>query len=87
MVASLEATLEALGGRVLPEHAALVAAARGLAAACEVDPGKAALWAEYRGAIRDLMEATADGGVDELEALFAELDARAGVVDGEDRTA
>lgn len=61
---ALEQTIDALeaDNRLLPEHAALVAMARGLAGAVEADPGNAALWKEYRTTLA--MLTTLDSGTD-----------------------
>lgn len=80
---ALERTLAELGERLTEEHAALVEAARSMADAvdagefCRGLPGEscgarvhspAAMWKEYRAAVRDLMEV--ESGVDDESAGF-----------------
>lgn len=67
---AVDRALSVLGDE--PRFAALVEAARGLAAAVDADPQNASLWREYRGALRDVLEAS-DGGSDEFADLFARL--------------
>lgn len=69
-VAGLERTLRALEARLGDEHEALVALARGLAAAVDVAPESAALWREYRAAVAALSEAGAAGDVDDDTQSF-----------------
>lgn len=72
--AGLERTIKALGdaGRVGPEDEALVALARGLAAAVDAAPENAALWREYRAAVATLALVGADDVDDATEQfLFA----------------
>lgn len=61
----LERTLKALAGRLGPDDEALVALARGLAAAVDDDPANAALWREYRAAVTALGRAGVDSGADD----------------------
>ena len=65
----LERTLKALGDRLDEDDEALVALARGLAAAVDADPANAALWREYRAAVTALSLAGADK-VDDDTAEF-----------------
>lgn len=69
-VAGLERTLRALGSRLAEKDEALLALARGLAAAVDAEPGNAALWREYRAAVTSLSEAGAGGDVDDDDARF-----------------
>ena len=81
---SLESTLEALATGA--EHAALARAALSLAdlldarlcVECGAGMFNDALWREYRLALRNLMEATSDGGSDEFAEAVAELRAEMG---------
>jgi hypothetical protein len=68
----LERTLKALltAGRMSDEAEALVALARGLAAAVDQDPGNAALWREYRAAVTAVGEIGAGDDVDDDTADF-----------------
>jgi hypothetical protein len=59
-VSGLVETLTALSRRLRPEHAALVAAARSLAAAVDADPGSDRLWREYRAVLASLLEVAPD---------------------------
>ena len=70
-VAGLERTLKALRQDDVLEDVdeALVAAARGLAAAVDADPGNGALWREYRAVLASLKEVAA-GGIDDEAAAF-----------------
>lgn len=62
----LERTIKAFGERLGEDDEALVALARGLAAAVDADPANAALWREYRAAVTALREVgTADDGDDD----------------------
>lgn len=63
-VEGLERTLAAMTAALEPKDEALVALARGLAAAVDADPSSAALWREYRAAVTDLSEV---GGGDDLD--------------------
>lgn len=65
----LERTLKALSVRLDEDDEALVALARGLAAAVDADPANAALWREYRAAVTALSLAGADK-VDDDTAEF-----------------
>jgi hypothetical protein len=65
----LERTLKALSVRLDEDDEALVALARGLAAAVDADPANAALWREYRAAVTALTLAGADK-VDDDTAEF-----------------
>lgn len=65
----LERTLRAIAGRLDDSHAALVALARGLAAAVDAEPGNAALWREYRATVVALGQVSA-GEVDDDTAAF-----------------
>ena len=65
-----EAALDVLGAE--PRFEALRAMVLSLAAQVDAEPGNASLWREYRGALRDLMEASdADG--DDFGDLLARL--------------
>lgn len=66
----LERTIKALAGRLEEDDEALVALARGLAAAVDAAPENAALWREYRAAVTALSEAGADGDVDDDTQAF-----------------
>jgi hypothetical protein len=66
----LERTIKALKHRLSDETEALVALARGLAAAVDADPGNAALWREYRAAVTALSEVGADSDIDDDTAAF-----------------
>lgn len=61
--AGLERTIKALGSRLGDEHEALVALARGLAAAVDAAPENAALWREYRAVVGSISEV----GVDDVD--------------------
>lgn len=61
----LERTIKALASRLDDEDEALVALARGLAAAVDADLGNAALWRELRAALSALTQAGAAGDVDD----------------------
>ncbi len=63
-VKGLERTLRAIKGRLDDSHAALVALARGLAAAVDAEPKNAALWREYRATVVALSQ-VATGEVDD----------------------
>lgn len=65
----LERTLKALGDRLDEDDEALVALARGLAAAVDADPANAALWREYRAVVTALSLAGSDK-VDDDTAEF-----------------
>lgn len=64
-VAGLERTIKALRARLNEGDEALMALARGLAAAVDAAPENAALWREYRAAVAALTEAGADGDADD----------------------
>lgn len=66
--AGLERTLKAFD--LGPESEAVIALARGLAAAVDSDPANAALWREYRAAVMAVMEAGATDDVDDDTARF-----------------
>ena len=66
----LERTLKAIANRLDDSHAALVALARGLAAAVDAEPGNAALWREYRATVTALGQVAAGGEVDDDTADF-----------------
>jgi len=70
VAAGLERTLKAGADRLTPEHEALVALDRGLAAAVDSDPGNAALWREYRAAVSTIAVVVADDDVDDDTARF-----------------
>jgi hypothetical protein len=81
----LERTLRALEVRLDEDDEALVALARGLAAAVDADPGNAALWREYRAAVTALSLAGADKVDDDTrEFLFTVRTPRAALGDGSD---
>ena len=61
--------MKALSARLDEDDEALVALARGLAAAVDADPANAALWREYRAAVTALSLAGADK-VDDDTAEF-----------------
>lgn len=69
-VAGLERTIRALKARLSDEDEALVALARGLAAAVDAAPESAPLWKEYRAAVTTLMEVGSDGGIDDDTQAF-----------------
>lgn len=64
-VAGLERTIKAVQGRLVDADEALIALARGLAAAVDAAPENAALWREYRAAVAALAEAAVAGDVDD----------------------
>lgn len=66
----LERTIKALAGRLTDADEALVALARGLAAAVDVAPDNAALWREYRAAVTALSEVGSDSDVDDDTQAF-----------------
>lgn len=68
--AGLERTLKALRPRLTPEDDALVAMARGLAAAVDAEPANAALWRELRAVVLALGERGADKDVDDDTGQF-----------------
>jgi hypothetical protein len=72
----LEQTLKELRrlGRLEKIDAAAVQAVRSMAAALDGDPGNAALWRQYREALRELTADDDHGSVDSaLADLFAEV--------------
>ncbi len=68
--AGLERTIKAMAGRLDDTNEALLALARGLAAAVDVDPDNAALWREYRAAVTALSEVGTDSDVDDDTQAF-----------------
>jgi hypothetical protein len=73
----LEQTLRELRrlGRIEKVDAAVVQALRSMAAALDEDPSRAALWRQYREALRELTADESDGTAD---AALAELYAQMG---------
>lgn len=72
----LEQTLKELRrlGRLEKIHAAVVQALRSMAAALDAEPGNAALWRQYREALRELTADDDGGSIDDaLDDLFAEV--------------
>lgn len=67
----LERTLKAAGDRLDESHAALVAMARGLAAAVDAEPANAALWREYRATVMALGQVAGDVVDDDTAAFLA----------------
>lgn len=79
---AVEAAVARLGSDVLEgDLLPLVEATRELASLLDVDPVRMDVWHQYRMFLRDLREAAAGGGSDELDALIEGL--RASVGDGE----
>ena len=68
--AGLERTIKAMAAKLDEGHEALMALARGLAAAVDAAPENAALWREYRAAVAALTEAGAAGDVDDDTQAF-----------------
>jgi hypothetical protein len=66
----LERTIRAMADRLGEADEALVALARGLAAAVDAAPDNAALWREYRAAVTALSEVGADGDIDDDTQAF-----------------
>ena len=66
----LERTIKAMDARLDEMNEALVALARGLAAAVDAAPDNAALWREYRAAVTALMEVGSDGDIDDDTQAF-----------------
>lgn len=66
----LERTIKAMAAQLDDTNEALVALARGLAAAVDAAPDNAALWREYRAAVTALMEVGSDGGIDDDTQAF-----------------
>lgn len=84
-VQGLERTLRALEPKLDEDDEALVALARGLAAAVDSDPGNAALWREYRAAVTALGLAGTDKVDDDTrEFLLTVRTPRAALGDGSD---
>ena len=85
-VAGLEKTIRALAARIGPEDEALVALARGLAAAVDAAPDNAALWREYRAAVAALTMVGADQVDDDTTNFLLSIRApmRTAVGDAED---
>jgi hypothetical protein len=72
----LEQTLRELRrrGRIEKIHAAAVQALKSMAVALDADPGNAALWRQYREALRELTADDDAGSLgDALDDLFAEV--------------
>jgi hypothetical protein len=69
-VEGLEKTLAAIGSSLRDTDEALVALARGLAAAVDAEPSNAALWREYRAAVASLQAAAAGVVDDDDTAVF-----------------
>jgi site-specific recombinase len=72
-MAGLERTIRAMKARLDEADEALVALARGLAAAVDADPGNAALWREYRAAVTALSEVGTDDIDDDTQAFLLTL--------------
>lgn len=66
----LERTIKAMAGRLGETNEALVALARGLAAAVDSAPENAALWREYRAAVTALSEVGTDSDIDDDTQAF-----------------
>ena len=78
----LERTIRALEVRLGEDAEALVALARGLAAAVDAAPENAALVREYRAVVTTLMETGADGDVDDdTQGFLQSIRVRPKVVD------
>ncbi len=60
-------------GRLEPVDAAVVQALRSMARALDEDPGNAALWRQYREALRELTADDDDGSAADVGELFAEV--------------
>jgi hypothetical protein len=72
----LEQTLKELRrlGRIEKIDAAAVQALRSMAGALDADPAHAALWRQYREALREMSADDSDGSLDEAVAeLYAEV--------------
>lgn len=69
----LERTLKAAGPRLDDSHAALVAMARGLAAAVDAEPANAALWREYRAVVMALGQVAGDQVDDDTAAFLVAI--------------
>lgn len=74
-VSELERTLAALDrlGRVEDIDAARVQAVRSMALALDYDPSNAALWRQYREAIKELTASESSSLDSELAGLFSEV--------------
>lgn len=73
---ALEKTLSTLRnlGRLEAVDAALVQALRSMAESLDRDPSNAALWRQYREALRELRADESDSSVDaDIEALYSEV--------------
>lgn len=66
----LERTIKAMATRLDESSEALLALARGLAAAVDAAPDNAALWREYRAAVTALGEVGIDSDVDDDTQAF-----------------
>jgi len=66
----LNRTIRALKPKLSADDEALIALARGLAAAVDTDPANAALWREYRAAVAALTQAGATGDLDDDTRSF-----------------
>lgn len=66
----LERTIKAMASWLDETDEALVALARGLAAAVDAAPENAALWREYRAAVTALGERGAEGDIDDDTEAF-----------------
>ena len=69
----LERTLKAAAPRLDDSHAALVAMARGLAAAVDAEPANAALWREYRATVIALGQVAGDVVDDDTAAFLVAI--------------
>jgi len=72
----LERTIKALTASGRLDHdddAALIAMARGLAAAVDAEPGNAALWREYRAAVTALVEVGVDDADDDTRDFLLSI--------------
>lgn len=70
-LSALNRTLRVLKDRWGPEHAAELQMLRSLAAAVDTAPTRAALWEQYRAALKDLFRD--DDGDGELDRFLADL--------------
>lgn len=66
----LERTIKAMTARLEEHDEALLALARGLAAAVDAAPDNAALWREYRAAVTALREVGSEGDIDDDTEAF-----------------
>jgi hypothetical protein len=80
--AALEKTLDSMytAGLLEGVDAAHVQMLRSLAAACDTQPGKAALWREYREALGEV-RAAGDDADDDLSGLLTQIGGAASVGD------